>query len=84
MIKNKQVEFNLNFGGFYESIHSYKIDDSIADFYDKDIEDILIYAPLLQNNAFNFTDLMDVTDIEDKEFYKLKEILREVKLKDQK
>ena len=47
-------------------------------------EDILMYAPLLQNNAFNFTDLMDVTDIEDKEFYKLKEILREVKLNDQK
>ena len=40
MIKNKQVEFNLNFGGFYESIHSYMIDNSIADFYDKDIEDI--------------------------------------------
>ena len=40
MIKNKQVEFNLNFGGFYESIHSYMIDNFIADFYDKDIEDI--------------------------------------------
>ena len=37
---NKQVEFNLNFGGFYESIHSYMIDNSIADFYDKDIDDI--------------------------------------------
>jgi hypothetical protein len=36
--KIKQVEFNLNFGGFYESIHSYKIDDCIADFYNKAIE----------------------------------------------
>jgi len=35
---NKQVEFNLNFGGFYESIHSCMIDDSIANYYDKDIE----------------------------------------------
>jgi len=37
---NKQVEFNLNFGGFYESIHSCMIDDSIANYYDKDINDI--------------------------------------------
>jgi len=35
-----RIEFNLNFGGFYESIHSYMIDDSIANYYDKDIEDI--------------------------------------------
>tara|TARA_R110001583_G_scaffold145237_1_gene297259 strand:- start:5839 stop:6390 length:552 start_codon:yes stop_codon:yes gene_type:complete len=40
MIKNKQVEFNLNFGGFYESIHDHMIDDSIANYYDKDIKDI--------------------------------------------
>jgi len=38
--KIKQVEFNLNFGGFYESIHDHMIDDSIANYYDKDIEDI--------------------------------------------
>ena len=35
-----EIEFNLNFGGLYESIHSYMIDDSIANYYDKDIEDI--------------------------------------------
>ena len=35
-----EIEFNLNFGGFYESIHSYMIDDSIANYYDKDIDDI--------------------------------------------
>lgn len=35
-----RIEFNLNFGGFYESIHSYMIDDSIANYYDKDIDDI--------------------------------------------
>ena len=40
MIKNKQVEFNLNFGGFYESIHDHMIDDSIANYYHKDIENI--------------------------------------------
>ena len=38
MIKNKQVEFNLNFGGFYESIHDHMIDDAIANYYDKDID----------------------------------------------
>tara|TARA_R110002167_G_scaffold169080_2_gene366891 strand:+ start:183 stop:725 length:543 start_codon:yes stop_codon:yes gene_type:complete len=39
-MQTKQVEFDLNFGGFYESIHGSIIDDSIADFYDKDINDI--------------------------------------------
>jgi len=39
-MQTKQVEFDLNFGGFYESIHGSIIDDSIADFYDKDIYDI--------------------------------------------
>jgi len=39
-VKMKEIEFNLNFGGFYESIHSHKIDDSISNYYDKDIDDI--------------------------------------------
>jgi len=39
-MQTKQVEFNLNFGGFYESIHSHIIDDSIANYYNKDIDNI--------------------------------------------
>jgi hypothetical protein len=48
--KIKQVEFNLNFGGFYESIHSYMIDDSIANYYDKDIDDIYEDDKTMQKN----------------------------------
>ena len=33
---NNKIDFNLNFGGFYESMHSYNIDNAIAYHYDVD------------------------------------------------
>jgi len=35
-MENKIVEFNINFGGFYESIHSHIIDTAIANYFDCD------------------------------------------------
>ena len=33
---NKTIKYNLDFGGFYESIHSYSIESSIANHFDKE------------------------------------------------
>ena len=40
------------------------------------VENTLMYAPFLNDNTFNTFELMDVTDIEDEEFYRLKSILK--------
>lgn len=52
----KTIKFNLDFGGFYESVHSYMIENSIANHFDENGEG-LEYNDLFDNPNFNEDDI---------------------------
>lgn len=52
----KTIKFNLDFGGFYESIHQHMIELSIANHYDTDQIGV-DYGDLYDNPSFNENDI---------------------------